>query len=260
LAIVTLAREGWVRDCCDRAQDGGELWQCITDRVDSIQYARKAATDQSEYFLPPWPRGAEPRGSRPLGSWLTSQAAVEEFRAQLVSSKLESMRSAAGWETPVEYGGEVEHSISQIVSIGDSPIERQAAHELSFLEEERLTEDPWLTKTLLLEVADDPELKRYKSVLDCLEAVERLVPRVVETPIDIDLNVDPTKPMWLNDILLVLVDANRAKRRMRKKQQQLQQQQLQQQQQEATKHRQTITAGQPPVRRTKSQWYVGETS
>jgi hypothetical protein len=114
--------------------------------------------------------------------------------------------------------------VGQIVSIGDSPIERQAAHELPFFEEDRLRSSPWLTKTLLVEVADDPELKGYKSVLDCLEAVERLLPRVVEAPIDIDLTVDPSRPMWLNDMLLVLLDANRAKRRMKKKLQQLQQQ------------------------------------
>lgn len=221
VAIVTLAREGWVQDCCERIQDGGELWRAIAEHVDSVQYARTAAIQQNHMDqLPPWPRGAEPRGSLPLGCWLTSQAAVEEFRAQLVASKLEAMRVAAGWQTPVAYGGEVEHGLSQIVSVGDSPIERQAAHELPFLEEDRLVAAPWLTKTLLVEVADDPELKRCKSVLGCLEAVERLLPRVVDSPIDIDLNVDPTKPMWLNDMLLILLDANRAKRRIKKKQQQ----------------------------------------
>jgi hypothetical protein len=165
VVIVTLGTEAWVRQCIDSV--GDDEFSDELARV-RIIYAREI-----QDFVEVWARQnlSYEDVATNLGTLLTSTAWDPELRAQLVAAKAAAMTSALA-------GG-----CQQVVSIGDSEIERWAAHDLPLvacdarslalvktikfeeglgieqLTETLLTTGGFLTQFVRLSVAMDVELR-----------------------------------------------------------------------------------------------------
>jgi hypothetical protein len=171
--IVTMATEDWVQDCVERAGDDALAAEVAQTRV---IYAR-----QIQGLVEVWPRRNEPiKAALNFGNLICSKTWEMELRAQLISAKMASVRSA------------MPEGCRQVISIGDSEIERWAVHDLPFEAEE-------LAHVLVKTIKFEEELDR-DSLREMLQTTTGLLSQFVRlnTEMDVDLRAgDPFFPMDL---------------------------------------------------------------
>jgi hypothetical protein len=182
VVIVTLAREEWVTECLERAADP-EL-SAEVDRV-RIVYARDA---QSSDTADIWPRRNEPApASRPLGVLLSSKTWEQELRAQLVFAKMMAVRSA------------MKEGCRQVISVGDSDLERWAVHGLQF--------EDGLAGVLIKTIKFPEELSRM-DLGQMLQTAEKLLPRFVLMTVEMDVDLRLGDTLFPKDLQFAMKRAS----------------------------------------------------
>jgi hypothetical protein len=137
-----------------------------------------------------WPRTNEPtRASRNLGTVLTSKTWELELRAQLISAKMAAVRSA------------MPEGCRQVISIGDSEIERWAVHDLPFASEELAGVR---VKTIKFQEELDNDALR-----DMLQTTTGLLGQFVRLNMEMDVNLRPGDKLFPMDLQFAMQTASR---------------------------------------------------
>jgi hypothetical protein len=181
VAIVTLAREGWVDECLERVADAE-----LSAEVENVRimYARSVSDTVAV-----WARRNEPsHASHPLGVLLNSLHWETELRAQLVIAKMTAIRSA------------MKEGCRQVISIGDSDLERWAVHDLQFADD---TLAGVLVKTIKF-----PEELCNDDLGEMLKTAEKLLDRFVRMNVEMDVDLRCGDTLFPKDLQFAMKTAS----------------------------------------------------
>jgi hypothetical protein len=184
VVIVTLGTEDWLRTCIERVGNDEFSNELAGLR---ILYAREI-----EDVDPVWARSSFLERSSGMfannfGVLLTSTAWDSELRAQLVSAKMAAMKRGlvAGCQ--------------QVVSIGDSEIERWAVHDLPFA-----CEDVALVKTIKFE-----EGLSVAALTESLQTTAGFLTQFVRLSVAMDIEIRSSDAMFPLDLQFAMQSASR---------------------------------------------------
>jgi hypothetical protein len=182
VVIVTLATEQWIEDCLVRADC--DAFSAEVARV-RIIYAR-----QIQENIAVWPRQNEPpRAAQNFGVLLGSLTWEPELRAQLVTAKMAAIRSA----TP--------DGCRQVISIGDSTLERWAVHDLPFADE-------GLAGVLVKTIKFQEELS-CGALSELLQTTTSLLSLFVRLNVQMDVDLSSDDSLFPMDLQLAMQTASR---------------------------------------------------
>ena len=180
---MTLATEAWIRECLDRAADA-ELSAEVA-RV-TIVYAREL-----QETVEVWPRRNDPPATaKNFGVLLGSRNWELELRAQLVNSKMAAMRRG------------MQEGCRQVISIGDSEIERWAAHDLPF------SADPACEGVLVKTVKFQEELGPDE-LCELMRTTVSLLGQFVRLNVEMDVNLRSGDYFFLMDLQFAMQTFNK---------------------------------------------------
>jgi hypothetical protein len=163
VVIVTLATEAWVHECIDHAGDEGLSAEVARVRIVSARELQET--------IEVWPRRNEsPQSARNFGVLLGSRNWELELRAQMVNSKMAAMRSG------------MQEGCRQLISIGDSEIERWAAHDMPF------SADPACAGVLVKTIKFQEELSNA-ALCEVLRTTVSLLGQFARLNVEMDVNL-----------------------------------------------------------------------
>lgn len=181
VAIVTLAREGWVAECLERMGNAELSAEVASVRVIC---ARSVAEKVGV-----WPRRNEPsQASCPLGALLNSLAWEPELRAQLVVAKMTAIRSA------------MKEGCRQVISIGDSDLERWAVHDLQFADDS--------LAGVLVKTIKFPEELSSVNLVEMLQSSKNLLDRFVRMNVEMDVDLRIGDTLFPKDLQFAMQTAS----------------------------------------------------
>jgi hypothetical protein len=136
-----------------------------------------------------WPRRNEPsHASHPLGVLMSSLNWDSELRAQLVIAKMKAMRSA------------MKEGCRQVISIGDSDLERWAVHDLQFADDS--------LAGVLVKTIKFPEELSSADLGEMLQTAEKLLARFVRMNVEMDVDLRSGDTLFPKDLQFAMQTAS----------------------------------------------------